>query len=60
MFLISHVILDPSISVFLYRNNSRSYYKTFQKGFFYNVQKICPDLGGDLAIVGIQQNNTRK
>ena len=52
--------LDPAISLFLYGNNSTSYYKTIHKGSFHNVRKICLDMGGDLAIVGIQQNNIQK
>ena len=42
----------------LYRNNSTSYDKTIQKGSFHDVRKISLDMGRDLAIVGIQQNNT--
>ena len=52
--------LDPAISLFLYGNNSTSYYKTKHKDSFHNVRKLCLDMGGDLAIVGIQRNNIRK
>ena len=51
---------DPSISIFLYRNNSRSYYKTIEKNSFNKIREICLIMGGDLAMVGIQDNNTRR
>ena len=52
--------LDPSVSAFLYENDLRIYYKTIQKYSFQNARQICVDMGGDLAIFGIQQNITRK
>ena len=52
--------LDPSISVFLYNDSSRSYSKTVKNGSFNQIRRICLKMGGDLAIFGIHQNNSRK